>query len=89
MACRTEATREKYAARAKTLGIDILVNGGVWHDTSEELTVSKTAFPSGINDTKQYFASRGLDVGLHSESSNGLPHRLTMRLTSDCCRQTW
>lgn len=61
----TEATRESYAARAKKLGIDILVNTGNWHSASEELTISKTAFPSGINDTAQYFAGQGLDVGLH------------------------
>eukprot|EP01047_Picozoa_sp_COSAG01_P043712 COSAG01_NODE_3900_length_5564_cov_6.249405_2_plen_479_part_00 len=61
----TEANREAYAHRAKIMGIDILVNTGVWHAPSEELTISDAAFPSGINATSHFFASHGLDVGLH------------------------
>jgi hypothetical protein len=45
------------------MGIDILVQSGGWDTTY--LTVSDVAFPHGIKNTSDYFAGKGLDVGLH------------------------
>jgi hypothetical protein len=65
----SEANRAKYAKRARTMGIDILVNTGGWHRTAQELVISEggpnSTFPSGINATAAYFAAQGLSVGLH------------------------
>jgi hypothetical protein len=47
----SEATRDQVGARAKTLGVDTVVLLWTWHVAGEELVVSPTEFPSGINST--------------------------------------
>eukprot|EP00041_Stephanoeca_diplocostata_P019095 m.405729 g.405729 ORF g.405729 m.405729 type:complete len:1069 (-) comp21209_c0_seq2:189-3395(-) len=59
----TEQTRSAYASKAKNMGVDMVMATGGWDTTY--LTVSQTAFPSGINDTVQYLASQGVRLGLH------------------------
>lgn len=57
-----EATASQYANIGVALGIDVLMASG-W-DT-DYLTVSREAFPHGVQQTVAALESRGLSLGLH------------------------
>jgi hypothetical protein len=63
----TEDTAMAVAARATVLGVDTIMIDDSWHPFSEELAVSDTAYPKGINHTVSMLRERfGLKVGLHT-----------------------
>ena len=64
--------------------LDIQLFGGVGDGTADNIWPIRRA----VNATRACGGSVKFPTG-RCASSNGLPHRLTMRLTSDCCRQTW
>jgi hypothetical protein len=61
----TEATASQVIERAKILGVDTVVILNDWHEVGEELTVSRTNFPKGINHTVELLRAEGIQTGLH------------------------